>query len=98
MALKNAQLQSLFKQILLWEKKLKTCQEWQHLVSGLFIKVFYKTTTFPRRPLLSGPKSGCLIQVWLYSLLLVWSGIWSVATTKIGFWTLYSEYDQGSDL
>ena len=30
------------------------------------MKVFYKTTTCPRRPLLSGPKSGCLIQVWLY--------------------------------
>ena len=31
-----------------------------------FMKVFYKTTTCPRRPLLSGPKSARLIQVWLY--------------------------------
>ena len=43
------------------EKKLKTCHEQPHLVSGRFIKVFFKTTTCPRRPLLSGPKSGCLI-------------------------------------
>ena len=28
------------------------------MVSGRFIKVFYKTTTCPRWPLLSGPKSG----------------------------------------
>ena len=32
------------------------------------IQVFYKTTTFARWPLLSGPKSGCLIQVLLYTL------------------------------
>ena len=43
------------------EKKLKICQEWRHLVSGRFTKMFYKTTTCPRRPLLSGPKSGHLI-------------------------------------
>ena len=42
-------------------KKLKTCQEWSHLVSGRFIKMFYKTTTCSRWPLLSGPKSGRLI-------------------------------------
>ena len=48
-----------------WEYKLKTCQEQPDLVCGCFIKVFYKTTTCPRWPLLSGPKSGCLIQVWL---------------------------------
>ena len=47
-------------------KKAKTCQERPNLVSGRLIQVFYKTTTFPRRPLLSGPKSGRLIQVWLY--------------------------------
>ena len=47
-------------------KKLKTCQERPNLVSGYFIKVFQKTTTYPRQPLLSGPKSGRLIQVWLY--------------------------------
>ena len=29
---------------------------------------FYKTTTCPKRPLLSGPKSGRLIQVWLYAV------------------------------
>ena len=54
---------SLLKQILLWEKKLKACQEQPHLVSDCFIKVFYKTTTCPRQPLLSGPKSVHLIQV-----------------------------------
>ena len=32
-------------------------------VRGRFIKVFYKTTTCTRRPLLSGPKSGRLIQI-----------------------------------
>ena len=47
-------------------KITKTCQEQPNLVSGRLIQVFYKTTTFPRWPLLSGPKSGCLIQVWLY--------------------------------
>ena len=62
-------LKYLFKQILPWEKKLKTCQERPHLVSGRFIKVFYKTTTCPRRPLLSGPKSDFPVQVWLYHLI-----------------------------
>ena len=57
---------SLCKQILLLEKKLKTYQEQPHLVSGHFIKVFYKTTTCPRQLLLSGSKSGHLIQVRLY--------------------------------
>ena len=38
------------------EKKLKACQERLHLVSGSFIKVFYKMDTCPRQPLLSGPK------------------------------------------
>ena len=28
--------------------------------------MFYGMTTFPRRPLSSGPKSGCPIRVWLY--------------------------------
>ena len=60
---------SLFKQILPWENKLKTCQERPHLVSCRFMKVFYKTTTCPRRPLLSGPKSGFPVQVWLYHLI-----------------------------
>ena len=45
---------------------LKTCHERPHLVSGHFIMVFYKTTTCPRQQLLSGPKSGRLIQVLLY--------------------------------
>ena len=63
---KTRNCKSLFKQILPWGKKLKTCQEWPHLLSSRFIKVFYKTTTCPRRPHLSGPKSGRLIQVWLY--------------------------------
>ena len=38
------------------------------MVRGRLIQVFYKTTTFPRLPLLNGPKSGRLIQVWLYLL------------------------------
>ena len=53
--------------------KLKTCQERPHLLSGRFIKVFYKTTTCPRQPLLSGSESGSLIQVWLHII-------------QIGFW------------
>ena len=44
----------------------KTCQEWKHWASGHFMKLFYKTTTRTRRPLLSILKSGCLIQAWLY--------------------------------
>ena len=48
--------QSLFKQILMSEKKLKACQEQQHLVSGHFMNVLYKTTTCTRQPRLSGPK------------------------------------------
>ena len=38
------------------KKTLKTCQERPHLLSSRFIKVFYKTTTCPRWPLLHGPK------------------------------------------
>ena len=38
------------------EIKTKICQEQPDLVFGHFIKVFYKATTCPRRPLLSGPK------------------------------------------
>ena len=34
-----------------------------------FYKGVFKTTTCPRQPLLIGPKSGPLIQVWLYSYL-----------------------------
>ena len=45
---------------------LKTCQGGPHFLSGCFINVFYKTTTCQRRPLLGGPKSGCLKQVLLY--------------------------------
>ena len=44
-------------------EKKKTCQERPHLVSGCFIKVFYKMTTCRRQPLLSDLKSGCIIQV-----------------------------------
>ena len=47
----------------LMKKKTKTCQEQPNLVSGCLIQDFYKTTTFPRQPPLSGPKSGRLIQV-----------------------------------
>ena len=38
------------------------------MVCGRFIKVFYQTITCPRRPLLSSPNSGRLVQVWLYSI------------------------------
>ena len=48
------------------EEELATCQEQPHLLCGCFIKVFYKTTICPKQPVLSGPKSGCLLQVWLY--------------------------------
>ena len=47
-------------------KKLKFYQEQPHLLNGRFIKVLNKTTTCPRQSLLSGPESGCLIQVLLY--------------------------------
>ena len=47
----------------LWEEKPKTCSKRLHLTSGHFMKVFYETTTCTRQPLLSGPKSGRLIQV-----------------------------------
>ena len=49
------------------ENKNTNCQEWPILVCGCFKKVFYKMTSCPRRPHLSGLKSGCLIQVWLYA-------------------------------
>ena len=55
----------------LW-KKTKTCLEWPNLVSGCLIQVFYKTTTFPRRPLFGGPKSGCLIPVLVNELPIFW--------------------------
>ena len=51
---------SLFTQILPWEKN---CQERPHLLSGRFTKVFYKMTICFGRPLLSGSKSGRLMQV-----------------------------------
>ena len=63
---KTRNCKPLFKQILPWEKKLKTCQERPHLLSTSFIKEFYKTTTCSRQPLLSGPESCLLVQVWLY--------------------------------
>ena len=53
---------SLFKQTLLWKKKLKAFQERTHLLSGQFIKVFYKTATYSIQTLLSGPESGRLIK------------------------------------
>ena len=65
MASKRA-IANLFQANTIVRKKLKTCHEWQHLLSDRFIKVFYKMTICPRQPLLSGPKSDCLIQVWLY--------------------------------
>ena len=45
------------------DKKLKACQEPPHLHSDGFITMFCKTTTCPIGPLLSGLKSGRLIQV-----------------------------------
>ena len=51
--------------------KLKTCQMWSVFVCDHFIKVFYNETTCIRLPLLSGPRSGRFIQVWLYSE--IWS-------------------------
>ena len=49
----------------LWGRK--TYLEQPHLASACFVKVFHKMTTCPKQPLLSGPKSDCLIQVVLYS-------------------------------
>ena len=51
---------SLFQQIFIVYKtfrvgkKLKICQDQPDLIFGHFIKVFYKTTTCPRRSLLIG--------------------------------------------
>ena len=56
MAPKHAPLQIFIQANITTGKKLKTCQGRPHLLSGRFIKVFYKTTTHPRRLLLSGPK------------------------------------------
>ena len=52
----NSQLQIFIQANINVRKKLQTCQEQPHLVSGHFMKVLYKTTTCPRLPLLSGPK------------------------------------------
>ena len=49
-----------------WGIKTKNLPKTIRLVCGHFIKVFYKTTTCPRQPLLSGPKGGCL---WLYVII-----------------------------
>ena len=72
MAPKHAKLQIFiqvnlyfFQNIHRW-KKTKTCQERQKNICGHLMQVFYKTTTFPRQALSSGPKSGRLKQVWLY--------------------------------
>ena len=59
----NAQLQVFIQESIALGKKQKPCQERPHLLSGSLIKVFYKTTICPRQPLLSGLKSGHLIQV-----------------------------------
>ena len=48
------------------ETKTKTCQDQPNLVVTWY-RFFYRMTTFPRLPFLSDLKSGCLIQVWLYS-------------------------------
>ena len=70
MATKHAQFQIFIQANITVEKKQKPCQERQHLISGCYIKVLYKTTTCPRGLLLSGPKSGRLIQVSLYKTLI----------------------------
>ena len=74
MAPKHAKLQIFiqanlyfFQNIHRW-KKTKTCQERSNFVHGRLIQVLHKMTNFPGQPLLSGPKSGHLIQVWLYLL------------------------------
>ena len=59
------QLQSFIQVNIIVGKKLKTSQEQPHLLSGHFIKVIYKTTTYPRQPLLSGLKSGHLTQIFI---------------------------------
>ena len=60
----------IFIQANYYGKKLKTCQEWPHLLSGCFIKVFYKMATCPRWPLLSGPESGHLYR---FDCNMIWS-------------------------
>ena len=47
-------------------KKLKPPKDRSHAFTCRFIKVFYKMTTCPRQPILSGPKGDYFIQVWLY--------------------------------
>ena len=61
----------LYKTFTFWEKT-KTCPEQPHRASGSFMKVLCKMTPCLKHPLLSGPKSGCLIPVWLY-LEKIWS-------------------------
>ena len=60
--IKNVQLQIFIQANIAVEKKLKAFQERPDLLSGQFIKVFYKTATYSIQPLLSGPESGCLIK------------------------------------
>ena len=62
----NAQLQVIIQANITVGKKTKNLLERPHLLSGLFIKVFYKTTTCPRLPLLSVPKSGRLIVLYRF--------------------------------
>ena len=47
----NGQLQIFIQANITMGKKSKNLQKWPHLLSGRFIKVFYKTATCPRRPL-----------------------------------------------
>ena len=70
-----------------------------HLVSGRLIKVFYKTTTCPRQPILSGLKSGCLIQAWLYSFVsyfiyqLMSNDVWLVLACVLSFLSIFRFFD-----
>ena len=67
-----------------WLKK-KARLKWPHLPSGRFMKVFYETTTSPRRPLLRELKGGFFIQVWLYSQQICQHGniSWRTPTHKV---------------
>ena len=75
----------IYAKISLLAKKTKARLKWPHLPSGRFMKVFYETTTSPRRPLLSGLKGGFFIQVWLYSQQICQHGkiSWRTPTHKV---------------
>ena len=63
---------SFFQQIFIVYKTLTVVIKTKNLLRTtrfclwFFIEMFYKMTTCPRRPLVSGPRSSRLIQVWRY--------------------------------